>query len=214
MIRASDSYPQLECSRLTFQPVRTNFKWDNTKKSPQIIVYGSLDTVRTSNSNGSYEIIGNVGFTLGTSQSSWTYDIINAGSIKVGLANSIGSPLISCKMDVKELDTLKFNLGISTFSISKFTGGVRSDYIQKDITTLDGQVYYWACSVPGNRLGVKVYENISLDVELQADGSVYIGGQRLITQTTTDEQAIQLEQLQKNLVDVQISIAQIQAQLS
>ena len=212
MSRASNSYPHLVCASLTIKPQTTNFKWDNTKKDPQVIVYGALDTIKA-NTQGSHGILGNVKFTLGTSESSWTYDVINAGRVKVGLAASLANPVISWELAVRELQTLVFTLTTATFTISQYSGRVLLSSKKYNIAALSGQVCFWACSVPNFRIGLKVYENISLEMKMETNGSLYLGGQKVITQETTQAQATQIEQLQKAVEDLQIEVAQIQASL-
>lgn len=206
------SFSQLET--LTFRPSTTKFKWDITKKSRQLRVSGATDTIHAGNARGVYEILGNIPFTLGSSQSSWVYEIINSGRIKVGLAQSIGEPLISLELGVKELDILEFNLTDNSFSISKISQGSVQEFKRYNITTLGEQeVFYWICSVANNRIGARVYENIISKLSLRADGFLYAGNQKLITQSALDDQNNIIEKMQSDIENLQIELTQVQAQL-
>ena len=206
------SFSQLDS--LTIRPLTTNFKWDITKKSREIRVSGATDTIHAGNARGVYEILGNIPFILGSSQGSWLYEIINSGRIKVGLAQSIGDPLISLELEVKELDILEFNLTNNSFSISKLSQGSVQEFKRYNITTLsDKQVFYWICSVANNRIGAKVYENIISEITLRPDGFLYLGNQKLITQSSLDEQNNIIEQLRSDIENLQIELTQVQAQL-
>lgn len=206
------SFSQLET--LTFRPSTTKFKWDITKKSRDIRVSGATDTIHSVNARGVYEILGNIPFTLGSSQSSWVYEIVNSGRIKVGLAQSIGEPLISLELGVKELDILEFNLTDKLFSISKISQGSVQDFKRYNITTLGGRnVFYWISSVVNNRIGARVYKNIISELSVRSDGFLYMDNQKLITQSSLDEQNNMIEQLKLDIENLQIELTQVQAQL-
>lgn len=102
----------------------------------------------------------------------------------------------------------------NSFSISKISEGSVKEFKRYNITNLSGQqVFYWICSVANNRIGAKVYENIISELTLQPDGFLYVDDQKLITQSSLDEQNNIIEQLRLDIENLQIELTQVQAQL-
>lgn len=76
---------------LIFKPNETIYKWDYVNKNANVSVFGSLNIALTINTNGTHGVIGTIPLSIGSTQSSWIYEMHNNTQIVIGLVYPVQS---------------------------------------------------------------------------------------------------------------------------
>lgn len=178
-------FPTIFCTKLIVKPTTTLLKWSTSKKHPEVIILGAIDTSKTNSAAGERGLLGAQGFVIGTSVRNWFYDVLVTETIYVGMADinkdftTAAGAQVSRLLSVTEGDKIRFSLTAgSTLTLRHETGtGTVLNIFVHDLSAFTGQTLYtWLSTTVGGTMSVKLMEDFNFTITVDPDGKVRMNG--------------------------------------
>jgi hypothetical protein len=173
-------FSTLFCRRIIVNPVTTAYKWDPTHRNAAIQLLGASDTAKAYETKGDEGVLGAVPFVVGETAGEWVFFMYVKGKVRVGMAlleqnlATTDGTAVNQLVNGTEGDLIRFALtaeGVLTIVHEAGAGAIISTTTYDLNANYVGQtLYYWASTVAGYNMSLKVAEDVYFSISTDSDG--------------------------------------------